>query len=159
MRSNPARLALLHELAVLDTAPEAVYDQITNLVATSLDVPIAMVSLLDENRDWFKSCVGYPASESAAETSFCEIFFDKPDDLIVVEDTRADERFLQHVFVMGAPFIRFYAAARLVVHGETVGTLCVYDTRPHVLTPAQLTDLRTLASAAVELLSRRLAVN
>jgi len=157
MRSNPARLTLLHELAVLDTAPEAVYDQITNLLATSLDVPIAMVNLLDESRDWFKSSVGYPASESAAQTSFCEVFFDKPDDLIVVEDTRADPRFLQHVFVMGAPFIRFYAAARLVVHGETVGTVCVYDTRPHVLTPAQLNDLRNLASAAVELLSRRLA--
>jgi GAF domain-containing protein len=60
---------------------------------------------------------------------------------------------------MGAPFIRFYAAARLVVHGETVGTVCVYDNKPHVLTPAQLNDLRTMASAAVELLSRRLAVN
>lgn len=155
MRHDPTRLAELRRLLILDSAPERDYDEITTLLATSLDVPIAIVNLLDERRDWFKSCVGLPMSESPAATSFCEAFFDSDADTIVVEDTTLDARFRDHPLVAGEPFVRFYAAARLVVSGQTVGTLCAYDMRPRTISVDQVTQLQTLASAVVELLRRR----
>ncbi len=155
MRHDPTRLAELRRLLILDSSPERDYDDITSMLATSLDVPIAMVNLLDDHRDWFKSCVGLPISESPAATSFCEAFFDSSADTIVVEDTTLDARFRDHPLVAGAPFVRFYAAARLAVNGHTVGTLCAYDMRPRQISVDQVKQLQTLASAVVELLRRR----
>ncbi len=155
MRNDPARLAQLRRMLVLDSSPERIYDDLTRLLATGLGVPITMVNLLDADRDWFKSCVGLDLAESPASTSFCEAFFSSADDLIVVEDTTADARFAQHPLVVGAPAIRFYAAARLQVAGHTVGTLCAYDMAPRKVSPEQLEQLRALAAAAVALLEQR----
>ena len=155
MRSNPDRLEALRRLMVLDSSPEQGYDDITRLVADSLQVPIVMVNLLDEQRDWFKSCVGLPLQESPAATSFCETFFASADDLILVEDTLLDARFAAHPLVVGAPNIRFYTAARLEVGGQTVGTLCAYDLQPRVISTTRVDQLRTLATAVVELLGQR----
>lgn len=155
MRQNPDRLAELRRLAILDSAPERAYDDITRAFAASFDVPIAMVNLLDAERDWFKSCVGLPQTESPATTSFCEAFFGSADDLIVVEDTTLDPRFAAHPFVAGDPFIRFYAAARLVVQGQTVGTLCAYGVKPKKMAPAQVEQLRSMADAVTALLAQR----
>lgn len=141
---------------ILDSGPERAYDDITRLLATSLAVPITMVNLLDAERDWFKSCVGVQQTQSPAVTSFCEAFFNSTEDLIVVEDTLNDPRFEQHPKVVGRPFIRFYAAARLCVKGQTVGTLCAYDVCPRQLTPGQLHDLQTMASAVVDLFTQRI---
>ncbi len=158
MRKNPARLAELKRLMILDSAPERDYDAITSVLAHSLGVPIAMVNLLDGDRDWFKSCVGLDMRESPAATSFCESFFGTAEDLIVVPDTARDARFQTHPLVIAAPFIRFYAAARLCVGGQTVGTLCAYDLQPrHVLTE-QVGHMQTLASAVVDLLRQRARV-
>lgn len=157
MRDDPARLAQLRSLLILDSSPQRAYDDITRLLATALAVPISMVNLLDAQRDWFKSCVGLPQTQSPAATSFCEAFFNTGDDVIVAEDTLHDERFRQHPLVAGAPFIRFYAAARLSLNGHTVGTLCAYDLQPHRVTAEQLDQLRTMAGAVVELLGRRAA--
>lgn len=157
MRNDPARLAELRRILILDSGPERVYDDITRLLATSLAVPFTMVNLLDAERDWFKSCVGVQQTQSPAVTSFCEAFFNGTEDLIVVEDTLQDDRFRTHPKVLGRPFIRFYAAARLVVRGQTVGTLCAYDMHPRQLAPQQLDHLRTLASAVVDLLGQRQA--
>ncbi len=140
---------------ILDSDPERAYDDITRMLATTLAVPITLVNLLDAERDWFKSCVGIEQTQSPAATSFCEAFFSTTRDLIVVEDTLLDPRFGAHPMVSGPPFIRFYAAARLTVRGETVGTLCAYDIRPRQLSTDQLDHLRTLAGAAVELIGRR----
>jgi len=158
MRNDPARLAALRKLLILDSSPERAFDDITRLLSTQLGVPIAMVNLLDEDRDWFKSCVGLPMSESPAATSFCEAFFSTADDLIVVEDTAADARFAGHPLVAGAPFVRFYAAARLAVDGQTLGTLCAYDMQPHAVSAEQFAQLRALASAAASALRQRPAV-
>ncbi len=155
MRHDPTRLAELRRLLILDSSPERDYDAITTVLASSLDVPIAIVNLLDEHRDWFKSCVGLPLSESPAATSFCEAFFDSAADTIVIEDTTLDVHFRDHPLVAGEPFVRFYAAARLVVNGQTVGTLCAYDMRPRKISVDQVTQLQALASAVVELLRRR----
>ena len=154
MRLDTARLAELRRALLLDSGPERAYDEITRLLASTLAVPITMVNLLDAERDWFKSCVGIQQTQSPAVTSFCEAFFSTARDLIVVEDTLTDARFDAHPMVVGRPFIRFYAAARLTVRGQTVGTLCAYDMRPRQLSADQLDHLRTLASAAVELSGR-----
>ena len=158
MRLDTARLAELRRALILDSGPERAYDDITRLLATSLAVPITMVNLLDAHRDWFKSRVGIQQSKSPAITSFCEAFFSTSCDLILVEDTLLDPRFKAHPLVMGQPNIRFYAAARLSVRGETVGTLCACDFRPRQLTIEQLEQLRALASAVVELIGSRSTV-
>ncbi len=157
-RSDPDRLAQLRRLMVLDTPPEGDFDKLTAYLADQLDVPITRVNLLDENRDWFKSCVGLKLSESPAAFSFCQKMLESDAALMVVNDTTLDARFADHPFVTGAPFIRFYAAARLCVAGQTVGTLCVYDLKPRDLKAADLEVLQLMASAAVELLARRASV-
>jgi GAF domain-containing protein len=155
MRQDPARLAQLRRLLILDSSPERDFDRITELLARTLDVPIAMVNLLDEERDWFKSCVGLPMTESAAATSFCEAFFGSQEDLIVVADTTLDARFASHPLVTGLPHVRFYAAARLRVRGQTVGTLCAYGMKARQLPAESVKYLQTLASSVVELLMER----
>lgn len=156
MRLDPERLATLRQCMVLDTGPERIYDDLVRLLAAGLDVPIAMVNLLDGQRDWFKAVVGLPLQQSPAETSFCETFFHTAQDLIVVEDTTLDARFAQHPLVLGAPHIRFYAAARLQVQRQTVGTVCVYDMRPRQMATDQLQQLQALAAAAATRLAERL---
>ena len=154
MRRNTQRLAQLKNLALLDTASEVFFDDITRAVAQTFDVPIAMVNLMDADRDWFKSCLGFPVKESPAETSFCEVFFNTTDDIIVIEDTASDPRFARHPLVAGEPFIRFYGSARLSVGGHTMGTLCVYDTRVKKVLPQQVEALRVLGRAAMDRLAR-----
>lgn len=155
MRKNDVRLQVLQSLAILDTAPEVVFDDLTRAAAQTFGVPIAMVSLLDADRDWFKSCLGTALTQSPASTSFCEVFLNSDDNVVVVEDTLQDARFASHPLVLGSPLIRFYAAVRLSVHGQTVGTLCIYDTRPKQVSSAQTDALQTLSNAAMELLSVR----
>jgi len=155
MRRNHERLEALRSLALLDTATEVVYDDLTRTLAKAFDVPISMVNLLDADRDWFKACIGVSLAESPADTSFCEIFFHCEDDLLVIPDTLADPRFANHPMVSGAPFIRFYASARLSVDGHTVGTLCIYDTQVKHVSAEQVETLRVLRLAAMETLARR----
>ena len=155
MRQDPSRLAELRRHLLLDSSRERVYDDLTRLLASSLEVPIALVNLLDSERDWFKSCIGLPGNESPASTSFCETFFSTTQDVIVVEDTLQDPRFATHPLVVNAPFVRFYAAARLTSGGHTLGTLCAYDMRPRQISAGQIAQMRTLATAAMELISER----
>jgi GAF domain-containing protein len=155
MRLDAGRLAALRRSLILDSGPERAYDDITRLLASTLDVPIAMINLLDADRDWFKSRVGIEQAQSPAATSFCEAFFHTPRDVIVIEDTLNDPKFEAHPLVSGQPFVRFYAAVRLTVHGETFGTLCAYDVRPRQVSEEQMEQLRALANAAVELMGRR----
>jgi GAF domain-containing protein len=155
MRHDTSRLAELRRALILDSGPEKAFDDITRLLATRLAVPFTMVNMLDAERDWFKSCVGVQQTNSTAVTSLCEVFFTSTQDLVVVEDTLLDHRTKSHPKVSGRPYIRFYAAARLRVRGETIGTLCAYDIQPRQLSTEQLDGLRTMASAAVELIARR----
>ena len=155
MRNDPTRLAELRRHLILDSSPERAFDDITRLLTNSLGVPITMVNFLDEGRDWFKSCIGLPHQESPAATSFCEAFFKYSDDVIIAQDTLLDPRFSSHPLVVNAPFIRFYAAARLTVAGHTLGTLCAYDVQPRQLSTEQVQDLQGLAAAVVELLNQR----
>ncbi len=155
MRKNHDRLQALHSLAILDTAPELVFDDLTRAAAQTFGVPIAMISLLDADRDWFKACIGLPMTESPALTSFCEVFLNTDHETVVVEDTLLDARFASHPMVTSPPHIRFYAAARLQVSGQTVGTLCAYDTCVKQVSREQIEELKALSNAAMELLARR----
>lgn len=156
MRKNLERLEELRRCLVLDSSAEQVYDDITRLLATSLGVPMVMVNLLDEQRDWFKSAIGAQQPASPADTSFCEAFFHSDQAVILAEDTTLDPRFAGHPLVLGAPHIRFYAAARLAVNGQTVGTLCAYDLQPRQVSVEQIAQLKSLAESAMDLLRRRL---
>ena len=113
MRQDPARLTELRKHLILDTPAEQGYELIVQQLAASLDVPIVMFNLLDADRDWFKARVGVHSAAGSVSTSFCERFFDTDQELLVVEDTTADPVFCSHPFVLGQPFVRFYAAARL----------------------------------------------
>lgn len=155
MRKNNDRLKALQSLAILDTAPEVVYDDLARAVAQTFGVPIAMVNMLDAERDWFKACVGLPMTESPASTSFCEVFLKTDSHVVVVEDTLQDKRLASHPMVVGPPNIRFYAAARLSVRGQTVGTLCVYDTTTKQVSSEQIDELKALSKAAMDLLGKR----
>jgi GAF domain-containing protein len=149
------RLAALRSYDVLDTPAEVRFDEITRLAAYVCNVPIAMVSLVDHDRQWFKSKVGVDASESPRDTAFCAhaILFDE---LLIVEDAERDPRFADNPLVVGGPRVRFYAGAPLVVDGgHRLGTLCAIDDRPRSLDERQRESLGSLARHVVELLELR----
>jgi len=153
------RLRALHELDVLDTAPEAEFDALVKAAALVCGVPISLVSLIDADRQWFKANVGLPGvSETPREVAFCAHAI-LENGLFEVPDALADPRFASNPLVTAAPDIRFYAGATLRLHdGSHVGTLCVIDREPRQLTPTQREVLGHLAAAAVQALeSRRMA--
>ena len=152
---EPARLAALRRLNVLDTPAEAGFDDLTRLAATICGTPVAVVSLVDADRQWFKSCVGLDATETPRDVAFCAHAIRRPE-LLVVPDATADERFADNPIVTGEPHIRFYAGMPLVIPGgHAVGTLCVIDYTPRTLTPAQTDALRALARQVVAQLTLR----
>lgn len=150
------RLAALVDFNVLDTLPEQDYDDVTNLAAVICKSPIALISLVDEHRQWFKSRVGLDATETPRSQAFCAHAICTADDLFIVEDATADERFNNNPLVTGDPSIRFYAGAPLVTtEGDAVGTLCVIDRESRELTEAQKQALRTLSRMVVAQLEMR----
>jgi diguanylate cyclase (GGDEF)-like protein len=146
--NEPARLAALRELGVLFTPAEERFDRITKLAAELLDVPIALVSLVAANCQWFKSSVGMTASETPRKIAFCAHAI-LGDDTLVVPDARLDPRFRDNPLVIGEPWVRFYAGHPLKASGgENLGTLCVIDRRPRWPTEHELDTLRSLAAWA-----------
>lgn len=157
--SGPAketlRLAKLQGYGVLDTIPEPVYDDITSLAAHICQVPIALVSLIDAERQWFKSKVGLDVSETHRSMAFCNQTIQQSG-VLVVEDASVDERFKSNPLVTGEPFIRFYAGAPLMTpDGHALGSLCVIDHRPRQLTVPQIHGLRVLSRQVVAQLELR----
>lgn len=154
------RLDALRRYALLDTGPEERFDRITRLGSRLLGVPICLVSLVDRDRQWFKSKVGLSACETSRDTAFCAhaILDDSP---LVVLDARDDPRFCGNPLVTGAPHIRFYAGAPLVVpSGHRLGTLCAISDQPRQgFTAEEEAILRDLAAIAVDALELRLAAD
>jgi len=156
VQAEDARLAVLHGYGILDTEPEPEFDDIALLAAEICDTPVAMVSLVDDERQWFKARVGVDYREGCRDTAFCSHALEQPD-VLEVGDATADPRFSGNPLVLGEPYIRFYAGAPLrVENGVSLGTVCVIDHRPRTLTPSQRRALRALArhaAAEIELRS------
>lgn len=139
-----ARLEALHRYRILDTEPERSFDDLTLLASHICGTPMALISLVDADRQWFKSRIGIPISETARAVSFCGHAINHRD-LFIVPDARHDERFRDNQLVTGAPEIRFYAGAPLVTpDGHALGTLCVLDRVARTLSRDQLEALTAL---------------
>lgn len=149
------RLKVLWQYEILDTVPEEVFDDLTDLAARICGAPMAMISLVDEDRQWFKSKVGLTPNETAREISFCTHAILQRD-LFIVPDTAADPRFTSSPLVTAEPHVRFYAGAPLVTpDGHALGTLCVMDRVPRQLDANQQQALRVLARHVVTQLELR----
>ena len=153
-RNEEARLAALRSLGLLDSAPEQRFDRFTRLAAALFDVPIALVSLVDAERQWFKSCVGFDATQSSRDASFCAHAI-LGREVMVVPDALSDDRFADNPFVAGEPRIRFYAGAPLFLDDDLcLGTLCLIDLRPRAFPDDQVRLLADLGSLVEQELAK-----
>lgn len=153
--NDAARVAALRRYRILDTDPEQAFDDIALLASQICGTPIALISLLDEDRQWFKARVGLTLRETARNISFCTHAIDRPGEVMIVPDALEDERFARNPLVIDEPKIRFYAGAPLVTpDGHALGTLCVLDLVPRALSDDQIKALEALrrqAQAQLEL--------
>ena len=153
---EPDRIEALRRFNVLDTPPEQSFDDLTLIAAAICQTPIALVSLVDETRQWFKSKIGTSLSGTSREIAFCSHAILHRDDVMEVHDARGDERFVNNPLVTEEPHIRFYAGAPLVTaDGHALGALCVMDRQPRTLKPDQLAALRALSRHVVAQLELR----
>ena len=154
-KNEKQRLKVLWQYSVLDTVPEEIFDDLTELAARICEAPIALITLVDEKRQWFKSKFGVSLNETSRDISFCGHAITQPE-LFIISDATKDERFAKNPLVTSAPKVRFYAGAPLVSpDGYALGTLCVIDQVPRELRPEQAQALRILARHVVSQLELR----
>ncbi len=140
-----ARLETLRSLSILDTPPEERFDRVARMAKRLFGVPIALVSLIDENRQWFKSCVGLNVSETPRDISFCGHAI-LGNDLLIIPNAIEDERFADNPLVLSDPYIRFYAGCPLrAPNGCKIGTLCIIDRQPRSFGEEDIEALKDLA--------------
>jgi GAF domain-containing protein len=155
LQNEKKRLKVLWQYEVLDTVPEELFDDLTELAARICEAPIALISLVDEKRQWFKSKVGTGVNETSRDFSFCAHAI-RQSDLFIVPDATKDARFASNPLVTSDPRIRFYAGAPLITaDGYALGTLCVIDKVPRELRPDQKQALVILARHVVSQLELR----
>jgi GAF domain-containing protein len=154
-RNDHERVAALQKYAILDTEPEQAFDDLTLIASAICKTPIALISLVDEDRQWFKSKIGMKPSETPRDIAFCSVAIEQPD-VMVVPDTLEDERFRNNPFVTSEPNIRFYAGAPLINEdGYALGTLCVIDKMPRQFEPEQKEALQALGRVVLAQLEFR----
>jgi len=157
--NEEARLRALHDYEILDTLPEKDFDDITMIASEVCQTPIALVSLVDEKRQWFKSHRGLDVSQTPREFAFCAFAILNPQEVMVVNNAHDDPRFIAHPLVDGDPHLNFYAGAPLVTpDGHTLGTLCVIDREPREISEEQTSTLQALANQVVSQLELRKAL-
>jgi diguanylate cyclase (GGDEF)-like protein len=155
LTDEAGRLAALRRYQVMDTPREETFDKITSLVRTILGVPICAVTLIDHDRQWFKSIQGVDAEETPRSVAFCDHTI-RSREALVVEDALGDPRFADNPFVTEDPNIRSYAGVPLKTpDGYNLGALCVVDTEPHAFTPAQIDILGNFAGLVMDELELR----
>lgn len=155
-RDEAARLRELDTYRVLDTLPEAAYDDIVRLASILCDAPIALISLVDRDRQWLKARQGFEESQTPRDVAFCDHAIRDPGQLMEVRDATRDARFAHNPYVTQAEGVRFYAGMPLVTpSGAAVGTVCVIDRQPRELTDAQRAGLASLARITMNLLEAR----
>ncbi|WP_281238601.1 sensor histidine kinase [Flavobacterium praedii] len=146
------RIKALKSFSILDTFSEKEYDEITLLASVICDTPISLISLIDEDRQWFKSKTGIDIEETPREFSFCGHAILDNSQLFTIEDSRLDERFHDNPLVTGYPNVVFYAGAPLITSdGLALGTLCVLDNKPKTLTPMQQQAMKVLSNKVISL--------
>jgi GAF domain-containing protein len=144
-KNEERRVAALEKYAILDTDPELAFDDLTLLASFVCKTPIALISLIDGDRQWFKSRIGLDVAETSREVALCSTAILQPD-VFVIPDALADERFRNNPLVAAEPHIRFYAGAPLVTEdGYALGTLCVIDQKPRDMAPDEKDALRALS--------------
>lgn len=144
-KNESKRLKVLWQYDILDTVPEEVFDELAELASHICEAPIALITLVDEKRQWFKARVGTSVKETSRDISFCAHAI-LHDELFIVSDASKDPRFNKNPMVAGQPKIRFYAGAPLKSpDGYALGTLCVVDSKPRILRDEQKKSLRILA--------------
>ncbi|RME68391.1 MAG: GAF domain-containing protein [Verrucomicrobia bacterium] len=149
------RLDALRRYQILDSDAEKAYDDLAELASVICGTPVALVSLVDADRQWFKARVGLDVEEPSRDVAFCAHAI-LGEDLLVVPDATRDDRFADNPLVTGAPGVRFYAGAPLITpDGYGLGTLCVVDSQPHELTDEQARALRMLSRQVMALLEYR----
>jgi signal transduction histidine kinase len=152
------RLAALREYHILDSGAEKEFDEITLLASEICESPISLVTLIDEERQWFKAGFNLPVSEISRDIAFCSHAINHPRDPFIIPDMRKDKRFRDHPFVTGEPHVVFYTGIPLTnPDGYALGTLCVLDTKPKTLTENQVKSLQVLAKQVIQLLELRKA--
>lgn len=155
MDAEVERLAALRSYRILDTDPEQRFDDLSLLASHICETPIALLTLVDEDRQWFKARKGIEATETPREVAFCSHAI-RQSDLFIVPDALEDDRFRNNPLVVSDPSIRFYAGAPLIdTEGHALGTLCVIDTQPKTLSSEQMEALEALRNQAVDQLSLR----
>jgi GAF domain-containing protein len=151
------RLSALRQLLILDTPPEERFDRLARFAASEFDMPIVLMTLIDDDRQWFKARVGLEMCETGRDISFCGHAIVR-NDTMVVHDATLDARFADNPLVTSDPRIRFYAGAPLTMPGgHNIGTLCLIDRTPRTLDDVDLAILASLRDLAVEELVRRAA--
>lgn len=154
-----SRQRALDRYRIVDSIGEEAYDDIVRVASELCDAPMALVTLIDRDRQWFKASTGLddmPERQTSREVAFCDHAIRTPQQLMEVMDARQDPRFAENPFVTGDPNIRFYAGAPLVTpSGEAIGTVCVLDREPRMLTQAQRAGLKSLARLAMTLMESR----
>lgn len=153
------RLGELQSYSVLDTLPEPAFDDITFIAAKLFETPITLMSLVDRDRQWFKSAVGLDVPETHRDLAFCARAIWDPTEVLVVEDAAYDPRFSNNPLVTSFPSIRFYAGAPLQTpKGNALGTLCVIDRVPREFSPGEEETLKALARLVMNQLEARRAL-
>jgi GAF domain-containing protein len=156
MTSDKDRLRALAEYEVLDSLPEKEFDDIVELASAICGTPISAISLLDLDRQWFKSQIGLDVSETPIEQSFCRYAVNDPDGVMVISDSTKDDRFKNNPLTLGDPNIRFYAGAPLITSdGVPLGALCVIDSKPRQFNDQEKRMLQVLAKRVMRLLDLR----
>jgi signal transduction histidine kinase len=164
-KNEAERLSELYSYDILDTMPDIDYDHITRIASEICNTPIALIGLIDADRQWYKSQQGLKGTESSRDLSFCSHAILNPEEIMIVPDSSLDERFADNPNVLNEPYVVFYAGVSLISeNGFPLGTLCVVDNKPGTLTESQKLSLKALGRQVVALMelrkkNRELAVN